>query len=74
MKITKAFGSRSVSFNSFLTAGIPLWNAILPEYALTAEVVTQLYGFGNILLRFITDGPVGGRDIGAVEVKKEKTK
>ena len=62
MRIKDAAKSRTISFNAIFMAGVPLFNTLFPEIAISAELATQIFGFGNLILRFLTDKPVGKID------------
>jgi|GEM_PF-5277951 len=63
MKIKDVFKSRTVSFNALIGAAVPIWNHVaalaFPQAVIGAELANNMLVFGNLLLRFMTDGPVG---------------
>lgn len=58
MKLKELTKSRTLVFNAVM-AGIPLFNSIFPQVAIGAEIANQALVFGNMLLRFVTEKPVG---------------
>ena len=59
MKTIDVLKSRTVTFNLIIGAVIPLFNSLMPQYAITAEVTNQILVLGNLALRFLTDSSVG---------------
>ena len=58
MKILDIFRSRTITFNAIMGAFIPLFNSLVPQYAITAEIANQILVLGNLALRFITNSSV----------------
>ena len=59
MKTKDLAKSRTLTFNAIVGAGVPLFNHLFPQIALTAELTTNVLVLGNMLLRFMTDKAVG---------------